>query len=344
MDNPDAAPPVPQTATEFALASQVEQLWSAFQALQQQQQQQQQQSSITAPHLNVKEFHGSTPPTFSGKRSDSETFVLKLDNIFSLQSVSHGTEEKKIQYAISLLTDDAFNWIRPHLLTDISDRPDWFATWPQFRARLLKDFGDIDRIETARRALKDLRQTTSASNYAFEYKRHMFILDFGDQYHRFNFFDGLKLDVKERIVRAQNYDNLDDLIDAAIKWDNALVDFRHAHTPRNVNRPTVVPVVPPARRTFTPVTPMVRTSFTGPVPMEVDATSRPRGPLSDAEKERRRRDGLCLYCASKGHQVINCPIAPRRSFYVSAISAVNTADSTSRSATIKEILNDQDAT
>jgi hypothetical protein len=79
--------------------------------------------------------------------------------------------------------------------------------------------------------------------------------------------------------------------------------------------------------------------------MEVDATSRPRGPLSDAEKERRRRDGLCLYCASKDHQVINCPIAPapRRSFYVSAISATNTADGASRSATIKESLNDQDA-
>jgi len=77
--------------------------------------------------------------------------------------------------------------------------------------------------------------------------------------------------------------------------------------------------------------------------MEVDATSRPRGPLSDAEKERRRHDGLCLYCASKDHQVINCPIAPRRSFYVSAISAVNAADSASRSSTIKEILNDQDA-
>ena len=226
MDNPNADP---QTITELALArQQVEHLRTALKKLRQHQQ----QTEIITSHPEVKDYHGPIPPTFSGKRSDSETFVLKLDNVFSLQPVSLGTDDKKIQYAISLLTDDAFNWVRPHLLTDIQDRPDWFATWPRFRARLLKDSGEIDRVETARRALKDLRQTTTASSYAFEYKSHILLLDFGDQYHRFNFFDGLKLDVKERLVRAQNYANLDDLIDAAIEWDNALTDVRHAHAPR----------------------------------------------------------------------------------------------------------------
>jgi hypothetical protein len=339
MDNPHTDP---QTVTELALArQQVEQLRTALKKLRHQQQ----QTQSTTSHPEVKDYHGPTPHAFSGKRSDSETFVLKLDNIFRLQPVSLGTDDMKIQYAISLLTDDAFNWVRPYLLVDDSDRPDWFITWPRFRARLLKDFGEIDRVETARRALKDLRQTTSVSIYAFEYKRHMLLLDFGDQYHRFNFFDGLKLEVKERLVRAQNYANLDDLIDAAILWDNALADFRHAHAPRNVNRPNFASVVPPARRTLFPSVPVTSTSasFSGPVPMEVDATSRPRGPLSDAEKERRRRDGLCLYCASKDHRVINCPIVPRRSFNISAISSNNTANDVPRSATVKEIINDQDA-
>jgi Retrotransposon gag protein len=38
------------------------------------------------------------------------------------------------------------------------------------------------------------------------------------------------------------------------------------------------------------------------------STSQPRGPLSAEEKERRRRDKLCLYCASPDHRVDTCPV------------------------------------
>lgn len=43
--------------------------------------------------------------------------------------------------------------------------------------------------------------------------------------------------------------------------------------------------------------------------MEIDATriSRQRGPLSQAEKDRRRREGLCLYCGNSGHVANDCP-------------------------------------
>ncbi len=45
---------------------------------------------------------------------------------------------------------------------------------------------------------------------------------------------------------------------------------------------------------------------TGPTPMEVDAITR-RGPLPQAEKDRRRKEGLCLYCGEPGHHSLGCP-------------------------------------
>ncbi|KAH9901485.1 hypothetical protein C8Q73DRAFT_778918 [Cubamyces lactineus] len=43
----------------------------------------------------------------------------------------------------------------------------------------------------------------------------------------------------------------------------------------------------------------------GTLKVEVDAMR--RGPLSQTEKDRRRREGLCLYCGKAGHMISKCP-------------------------------------
>ena len=58
--------------------------------------------------------------------------------------------------------------------------------------------------------------------------------------------------------------------------------------------------------------------------MEVDAARR-RGPLSDAEKQRRRTNRLCLYCGGPGHIAIHCPHRPRTR-QVNQVSASNKVD------------------
>ena len=52
-------------------------------------------------------------------------------------------------------------------------------------------------------------------------------------------------------------------------------------------------------------------SMDGPTPMEIERTRR-QGPLSDAEKQRRRTNRLCLYCGGLGPIAVNCPHRPRR--------------------------------
>src|SRR4030095_6170085 len=48
--------------------------------------------------------------------------------------------------------------------------------------------------------------------------------------------------------------------------------------------------------------------------------SKPRGPLSDEEKERRKKLNLCVYCASPKHSVADCPLVASKEAKVTAIS------------------------
>ena len=66
----------------------------------------------------------------------------------------------------------------------------------------------------------------------------------------------------------------------------------------------------------------------GPTPMEIESTQC-RGPLSDAEKQRRRVHCICLYCGGPGHIAVNCPHKPRRQVY-----QVSAHENTASSSTI----------
>ena len=49
-------------------------------------------------------------------------------------------------------------------------------------------------------------------------------------------------------------------------------------------------------------------STDGTVPMELDASGVWR--LAASERERRQRQGLCIYCAAKDHLMGRCPVRP----------------------------------
>ena len=55
--------------------------------------------------------------------------------------------------------------------------------------------------------------------------------------------------------------------------------------------------------------------------MELDASSRPRGPLTDAEKQFRKQRGLCSYCGGHGFGTA-CPKPAQRDAIQAACSAV----------------------
>jgi len=51
--------------------------------------------------------------------------------------------------------------------------------------------------------------------------------------------------------------------------------------------------------------------------MEIDAQGRRH--ITREENERRRRMGLCTYCAQPGHNNLSCPVAPPAAWKASAL-------------------------
>lgn len=287
--------------------------------------------------IPVKEPRISSPPHFSGKKEEAMEFLLKCDMVFAVQPQSYATTEAKLAFVINLLKDEAYRWVMPHLTMDDNIKPDWIKDWTLFREEFKKVFGDSEIIETARHKLKTLKQTGPATSYATEFRRYAAYLHYSDEALRHLFFDGLKEDVKDKILTPNNAHSIDILVDTAIKWDNLLFQRRRTYStqsrpvattrvdniftrPRPINnvfRPTIMPSSSPAQSTHTP--------------MEIDAV-RPRfAPLTQEEKDHRRKNNLCMYCGKAGHIANDCkakinPAKPRYTPKINA-SSVNTSES-----------------
>lgn len=84
----------------------------------------------------------------------------------------------------------------------------------------MKVFGESDIIAASRHKLHYLKQTKSASSYAAKFQRYAAYLHWGDEALCHAFFDGLKEDVKDKILSPNDMMDISELISAAIKWDN----------------------------------------------------------------------------------------------------------------------------
>jgi hypothetical protein len=252
----------------------------------------------------------NSPAPFKGNKSLSEEFILKCDQIFATCHRTYHDDDTRLAFVFNLLEGDAYQWLKPALLAQ--DKPKWISTWLSFRSELLKTYADSDAKETSRYKLKTLKQTSSASAFAPDFKRYSMYLDWSDETLRQTFFDGLKSDVQDRLLSPQRFGTFSDLVDSAIEWDNLLFNRRRSTNKSSTyvdvtHRPsTSAPRSTTSVTTSTSIKPSVAV---GPWPMDID-TIQAKGPLTQAEKDRRRQNNLCLYCGQAGHQLKDCRLKP----------------------------------
>ena len=116
-------------------------------------------------------------------------------------------------------------------------------------------------------------------------------------------------------------------ISRATRCDNHLFERRSESQQfaRTRDEPTYASTV--ANPSQSSVQPLNSFQENGPTPMEIDAARR-RGPLSEAEKQRRRSNRLCLYCGGPGHIAIHCPHRPQTR-RVNQVSIIDNFESSS---------------
>jgi hypothetical protein len=176
-------------------------------------------STVSRNEPKVKE-----PETFHGSKSDLSAFITECHIIFELQPSSFLDDQTKVGYMVSLLRDAPLAGVRP-LLKQVP-RLAMFDDYDLFLAWMRRHYGDPNERGTARRKLKALWQTTSASAYLSEFQQYITILGWQDQEPIIDkAIEGLRTNLKDEIVRqGHNPNSLADLIEFIIPLDNRLYE------------------------------------------------------------------------------------------------------------------------
>lgn len=277
----------------------------------------------------------SKPDKFSGEdRSKFRTFKTQCRIVFRANPHKFRTDERKVNFACSYLEGLAFTWYENIL--DLDDEPAWFNNWADFLQELEKQFGDVNVQAAAERKIRTLHMSTGAQvvDYITKFNTQANCLDWNDSAKASEFRRGLAPRIKDELARLPYGHELGwlGLQDACINIDNRhwereaerTNDARSrpsAHTTAPV-RPVInnfgySPIVRPRNnnnfRTTRPIStpwrgsnsPAGRQHNSGrPLPLNSE------GKVTEEEKQKRMRDGLCLYCGTAGHILNTCPKRP----------------------------------
>ena len=270
--------------------------------------------SSTLSSRDPKEPKVRDPETFNGDRNKLNGFLTECELVFELQPSRFTDDRTKVSFMVSLLRDTPLLGVRPYILA--KPRPEFLCDLNLFMTYLRTHYGDPDELGTARRKIKALRQTGSASAYFSEFNQYLGVLGWQDQDPIVDrAIDGLKPLLKDEVARkGERPQTLVDLMAFIIPLDNRLYERdqerrKEESRPSEIRRSTNITTTTTTQsRERTP-----NASFASrPVPVGPAVISRsqtfvPRGQLTPEERQRRLEERLCLYCGQPGHGAVNCP-------------------------------------
>ena len=253
----------------------------------------------------LKEPKISLPAKFDGTRSQFRGFLNQVRLVIQLHPSRYPTNAARVGLVGTLLTGTALAWFAPLLEKQSPLLEDFDGFIKEFQAC----FGDTDSVRTAINKIRRLRQgDRPASAYAADFRLLACDIPWDEAALIDQFRQGLRNDVKDLLLTFHDDPkSLTEAISRAVRCDNRLFERRSERQQMLRFRPEQTY----ASVAATPAQVSKPTLMEGPTPMEIETTRR-RGPLTDAEKQRRRANRLCLYCGGPGHIAVNCPHKPRR--------------------------------
>lgn len=232
------------------------------------------------PRPNLPDKFDGTPAKFNG-------FLLQCNRVFQLFPGAFPTGLTQVGLITSLLTDAALTWVSPLLKSGdpILQDLDLFST--AFTAA----FADTDKIERDTRRLDSLTMTTTVQDYVRKFRELSADLGYNDVALRGRFVGGLPDTINDLLLSMPPPATFDVLVSQALTIGGRLAARQEARTEnrrQQLNR------------------------FPRPQQADAPPNGAPRGPLTDVERLRRRRENLCMFCASPAHTVRECPRVGQR--------------------------------
>jgi hypothetical protein len=243
-----------------------------------------QQSKQPAQVVNLKP---ERPPPYGGQRTESlEAWIFQMNMYCKLLPVPLAN---RVPFAATFFKEHAAIWWRS-IHEELSAQPEDHQ-WSLFIDQLRLQFQPIHTTQTARRRLDQMRQKTSVRLYNSEFRELMLQLPTMDEPDRLHaYIKGLKPSIATLVAMQQPKT----LLAAQGLADTAdAIQFQYQSP----------------RRTYFENNRPYRNNDLGSVPMEVDVINK----LTDAERERLRREGRCFRCRRPGHLSSQCPLGRQRS-------------------------------
>ncbi|CEL54635.1 Retrotransposable element Tf2 155 kDa protein type 1 OS=Schizosaccharomyces pombe (strain 972 / ATCC 24843) GN=Tf2-1 PE=4 SV=1 [Rhizoctonia solani AG-1 IB] len=155
-------------------------------------------------------------------------------------------------------------------------------------------FFDPDEQRAAERKITTLIQTTTTAAYATEFRTLLMSLDWNDAALRAQFYKGLHWHVKQQLAQKETQpQDLEELIAAAIRIDN-------------VRRKLEISRPPQENRLKTAATATTSRTNSGTPRVDSDRLKSDPNYVSEAERQRRRDEKLCIKCGKAGHRFAEC--------------------------------------
>ncbi len=229
---------------------------------------------------------------FAGDRRYLKGFLAKMNLIFMISPDRFTTDESKVIYIISRLYGNAMNWAA----SLIENQDPCLSDYDAFIAKINSVYGNFDSTFVANQRLRTItqRRLGDVRSYILEFNRYADESSWNEEAKMDAFLAGLNDQVASRILELfPGPRSLSAMQTIASRIDSRIITqrnfFSSQNRPNNNNRHNK------KNNKF---------SFFN----KKQQKSKYRGPLTKEEKERRRRENLCLYCGSSEHTLENCPL------------------------------------
>lgn len=239
---------------------------------------------------------------FTGHKKDyypwKETILLKLNS-----NADHFPNERSmLAYIYSQMNLTS----KTHLQSWVKDGVLLFDSVSQMVKVLDTIFGDPNRVRDAvNRLHSNFQKNKTFSSWIVEIRRDAAIAGYSStsQPLRDLVFYNMSLELKKALVHERDIDNLS--FDEAIARLQDIDNRQRAvfsHISRGNDR----------KGEYFQTSSNISKPAPNDDPMDLSAiNTQRRGALSQEEKDRRRRLGLCIYCSEKGHLLRTCPTRPQ---------------------------------
>ena len=270
--------------------------------------------SNATPRLSI-----PSPLTPKFKAEDAEMtfaeFKAKLSTAFARFPESLSTDKDKINYAILSMEGPPSRYLAPFINGLAEDDDGILLSYVSLMNTLEAIYGDQTQIDEVNYKLQRLRQSGSMVDYIATFRSLSSRVQWNEPALVARFKDGLSDEVK--LLLAAQWHSLKTIKATQAAATTAYLNSQ-AHN-RFRGRFQHKQVTPMARKSHMS-TPQAPSS--GPAPMDLDSIKTRR--LTPDEKQRRRDQGLCLYCGEGNHFAQSCP---KKKIAVAAIVAESENDS-----------------